>query len=75
MTANDKTGQKLVDSMRKSKAAAADKAGATQTASQQSQKKKSPAQTRKKTATQRGSVRSANQGGDPYQSGRRIWPD
>jgi hypothetical protein len=80
MTANDKTGEKLVDSMRKTKAAAADKNDAAQnptqaSQTQTSQTKKSQPQAKKKTAAKRSSGDARKRGGNPYQSGRRIWPD
>lgn len=73
MTANDKTGQKLVDSMRKTKAAAADKAGAQ--TSRAPAKKATRPQARKKAAARRTANTSRQRRGDPYQSGRRVWPD
>ena len=69
MTTQDKTGQKLVDSIRKTKA------GATATPSQPEKpatKPKAPARRRPAPKTQR-SEDNANR--DPYQSGARVWPD
>ena len=53
MTANDKTGQKLVDSMRKTKAAAADKAGAQNSRGPAPAKKAARPQAKKKAAARR----------------------
>jgi hypothetical protein len=75
MTANDKTGQKLVDSMRKTKAAAADRAGAAKFGAAASPQKSVRPQAKKKAAARRSPNASRKRGGDPYQSGRRIWPD
>ena len=75
MTANDKTGQKLVDSMRKTKAAAADKAGAQNSRGPAPAKKAARPQAKKKSAARRSPNIPRRRGGDPYQSGRRVWPD
>jgi len=77
MTATDKTGEKLVDSMRKTKAAAAsDQSGASRSGAQASPKQDAqPPSSKKKTTTGRSSGRAGARRGDPYQSGRRIWPD
>ncbi len=75
MTANDKTGEKLVASMRKTKAAAADKkGGASQSATSSSSKKKTQPRPKAKSVAQRADG-NHSRGRDPYQSGRRIWPD
>jgi hypothetical protein len=92
MTDKDKTRQKLVDSMRKTKMSANDQAKANgqkeklSTDSEQStpnlQSDKPKTKPKSKTtrtvvsdakSTPKASARSANQ--DPYQSGRRMWPD
>ncbi|MGA7966440.1 MAG: hypothetical protein WCB49_11240 [Gammaproteobacteria bacterium] len=75
MTANDKTGEKLVDSMRKTKAAAATKAEAPQSVQKQPRAQKPQPRTRKKAASRGSSQGTREQRGDPYQSGRRVWPD
>jgi hypothetical protein len=80
MSTRDKTRQQLVDSMRKTRGAATKKkpsaaAGGT-------------AVTRRSTKTGAGATAAARQkpgrgrasmgrsgGGDPYQAGRRVWPD
>lgn len=76
MTTTDKTGEKLVDSMRKTKAAAAsERSGASPNAAQGPQAKKSRLQPKKKAAGKRASGGTGTRGDDPYQRGRRIWPD
>jgi hypothetical protein len=62
MTGSDKTQQKLIDSIRKTKSAAAKSPEAAQSAE--------PA---KRAAPPRSTP--VSQGSDPYQSGRRVWPD
>lgn len=72
MSESDKTGEKLVASMRKTRAGAEPKPAAAQ---------KSAAAAKKKTSAKRGSTTAARKpkqpviGGDPYQTGRRVWPD
>ena len=92
MTDKDKTRQKLVDSMRKTKASANDQASANRqdeklsgqskrnTTTIQSEKPNTKPKPKITTTVSsdakskpKASVRSANQ--DPYQSGRRVWPD
>ena len=75
MTAKDKTGAKLVDSMRKTKAAAADKADSAANAAQETAKQKSPPPAKKRAAAKRVSDGADKHGSDPYQNGRRVWPD
>jgi len=85
MSSNDKTGEKLVASMRKTKADAADKSAASQGGSQASQKSESPksespkseskAQPKKKAESKRPQGGTAKRAADPYQTGRRVWPD
>lgn len=72
MTTEDKTGDKLVASIRKTKA------GATASAQPDNAKPANPAP-RKKAAAKRAvksdtSTKSAPEGGQ-YQSVRRVWPD
>lgn len=74
MTTADKTGDKLVQSIRKTKA------GAAATAS-----KPSAPTTRKKAQTRKASTKAAakppvkrktaSAATDPYQAGQRVWPD
>lgn len=102
MTDNDKTRQKLVDSIRKTKAGASAKdetnAGAATPPNSVSPSPASPnpapanpgarsTQRRAKTTGQQGTSRprtkpaaplpisAEEKGDDPYQSGRRVWPD
>ena len=80
MSSTDKTRQKLMDSMRKTKAGSASKSDTpttksdTKTSSNAGQTKPAakPAAARRKPAA-RQQVRKG--GGDPYQVGRRVWPD
>jgi len=76
MSTNDKTGEKLLASMRKTKADAADKSGAEKAENQAASKQEAPSSPppKKKAPAKRGG-RGRTSGGDPYQSGRRIWPD
>ncbi len=85
MTNTDKTRQKLVDSMRKTKAEAGTEADTSPT--------KASAPKAKKTRVQRASTKPASDAGrittkpsarsakptqtpsDPYQGARRVWPD
>ena len=91
MTDTDKTRQKLVNSMRKSK----DEASKKPVPKTATTKTSSPAKTRpqtKTTTTTRASTKSTRDSGaaaktvaakagsarvasDPYQGGRRVWPD
>lgn len=74
MSTTDKTGEKLVDSMRKTKAATASgNSDASQKQGQAPQEKSAPPA--KKETAKRPSAGARTQAGDPYQSGRRIWPD
>ena len=92
MTDKDKTRQKLVDSMRKTKASANDQASANKQDEKLSgqskrntttiQSDKSNTKPKPKTTAivssdarskPKASAHPANQ--DPYQSGRRVWPD
>ena len=90
MTNSDKTRQKLVNSMRKSKDAAAkkpaqkaDAAMATPAPRKYSKKSKSaaaapaPAAARSRSPSRPQSALAAVRpgSGDPYQYGRRVWPD
>ena len=70
MTTSDKTADKLVQSIRKTKAgtpAVAPKTRATTT------RKKAPAAKRRSANTS--TTKTTTTAGDPYQSGRRVWPD
>ncbi|WP_125180863.1 hypothetical protein [Thiohalobacter thiocyanaticus] len=74
MSEADKTGDKLVASMRKTKAGAAQAAG-TQQKSRTASRGSKPAAARKTPARKTGAPPRAEVEADPYQSGRRIWPD
>jgi hypothetical protein len=79
MTSKDKTREKLVDSMRKTKAAARSqsdkKAGKSATDADQPQSGAKKTAGQSKSATARSKSKTLQPVGDPYQSGRRIWPD
>lgn len=79
MSSTDKTEEKLLSSMRRTKAAAADKSAKPQSQPAPATRDKPTTQrAQRKTAaaskTKPASSSSVGQG-DPYQSGRRIWPD
>ena len=75
MTANDRTGEKLVDSMRKTKAAAAGKSDISENEGKESRGQKAQPRTRRKGTTRPPSQEENKGPVDPYQSGRRVWPD
>ncbi len=82
MTAKDKTRQKLLDSMRKTKAAVSSKpapaAEATQsndTAKLMSAKKVKPESTVAARSSNRTQRKTNHQTHDPFQSRGRVWPD
>lgn len=75
MTRNDKTGAKLVESMRRTKAAAADKSGGSPVAAEPAGQKSARRPTGAAGAPKRASGGAVDRVGDPYQSGRRVWPD
>ena len=68
MTTSDKTGDKLVQSIRKTKAGASP---ATPKPRTTTTRKKAPARAAAKPRT----TAKAKTTTDPYQSGRRVWPD
>ena len=68
MTGSDKTQQKLIDSIRKTKSAAAKSPEATRPAeAAAAEPAAKPAAPPRPTPV--------SQGSDPYQSGQRVWPD
>lgn len=80
MTSTDKTRQQLVDSMRKTKAAAARKTTTVKRPAPQPAKRKArPVKNAaapvagKHSASATGGSRSGSR--DSYQAGRRVWPD
>ena len=82
MTSTDKTRQQLVDSMRKTKAAAAGKTAAVNKKSPQPVSRKArPKRAKNAAATSAGKHSADAAGGsrsgnsDSYQAGRRVWPD
>jgi len=80
MSQSDKTRQKLVDSMRKTKSGATGKnesAATNEPGKVQAQKSKSDSTTRAKPASRRsGNKSAAEPTTDSYQSvSRRVWPD
>jgi len=80
MSQSDKTRQKLVDSMRKTKSGATGKSESAEAKEQskaQAQKSKSDSTTRAKPASRRsGSKSAAEHTTDSYRSvSRRVWPD
>ena len=70
MTGSDKTQQKLIDSIRKTKSAAAKSPEATRPAEAAEPAAKPAA---KPAAPPRPTP--VSQGSDPYQSDQRVWPD
>jgi len=77
MSSTDKTRQKLMESMRKTKAGSASKSDTTTTSESkassagQSKAAAKPAPAKRKPARKP----VPKTGGDPYQAGRRVWPD
>ena len=82
MSSTDKTRQQLVDSMRKTKAAAAGKTPAVKKKSPQPVNRKAKPKRTNNAAATIAEKHSANATGrsrpvnsDSYQTGRRVWPD
>ncbi|HET8701103.1 MAG TPA: hypothetical protein VFL97_05510 [Nitrococcus sp.] len=77
MSKTDITGEKLVYSVDKDKAAASDKADSSARDASDGEKKKPLSQDDNKYTGSRPSSAGAKSrgGGDPYQGGRRVWPD
>jgi hypothetical protein len=78
MSQSDKTQQQLIDSIRKTKTAAG-KSPTTGTASKTTPAAKPAAQSkpapRAKRATTPPAAAATPSGSDPFQLGRRVWPD
>ena len=75
MSSTDNTRDKLVASMRKTKADAAEPAATTKKAAPATKKttaRKAPA---KPQAARKPAAKPAAVSDDPYQAGRRVWPD
>jgi hypothetical protein len=81
MSSTDKTRQQLMASMRKTKAAAANKPSVKKKASQPVRRKAQPKRASNATATSTGKQptyalgESCSVDSDAYQAGRRVWPD
>jgi hypothetical protein len=77
MNKTDRTGEKLVNSMLKNKAAAADRADSSVREASDGEKKRALSQTGNKSTGSRPSSAGTKPrgGGDLYQSGHRVWPD
>lgn len=78
MSDSDKTRQRLVNSIRKSKADAASKAGATGSGRAAPARTKSAPPTPKPGAATRSTPSTpadVRRTADAYQCGRRVWPD
>lgn len=76
MSSNDKTRQKLMESMRKTKAGTGKKSKEDDSKANSKAKDDKPERKKTKTAGKKKSSKpSLTTGADPYQSGRRIWPD
>ncbi|KPK38617.1 MAG: hypothetical protein AMJ69_07985 [Gammaproteobacteria bacterium SG8_47] len=76
MSQSDKTQQKLIDSIRKTKTGAA-KAPAPQASTKPTQPAKSAPATKAAAPAKRAPERAtpASPSADPYRLGRRVWPD
>lgn len=76
MSSNDKTRQKLMESMRRTKAGT-DKKTVTAEEKGKSQSKSDKPEKAKARKTKKKAAVKVNAGAnaDPYQSGHRIWPD
>ncbi|MGW8246631.1 MAG: hypothetical protein ACWGOV_00860 [Acidiferrobacterales bacterium] len=75
MSSKDKTRQKLVGSMRKTKAEAGIGAETEETKVSPDLPKPKPAKQAEPRETRREWTSPASSKGDRYQSGRRVWPD
>jgi hypothetical protein len=83
MNSKDKTRQKLVDSIRKTKSDSREKSSAATTrqakTSKAVPKRKTTTRVRKapekKVTTASAPIKPAQKQNDQYQSGRRVWPD
>ena len=81
MSTTDKAQQKLVDSMRKTKArsggapASAKKAEETKPAASRSKKKASATKAAAKESAKPTAATARQVGADPYQASPRVWPD
>ena len=75
MTSSDKTRQKLVDSMRKTKAASGSESADSSKPATSAGSRAKPRKTGSKTKSKTSTTPARPNGGDPYQVGRRVWPD
>ena len=72
MTTTDKTGEKLVASIRRTRSGASKSNGGTKTA--KTPARRQPA-ARRSSPTKYMTVKRTADGGDRYQSSGRVWPD
>lgn len=77
MNTQDKTGAKLVDSMRKTKAAIDEPHAGSANLAAAASKEKLPSQAKAKPSSdaQHPAAGTKAHLADPYQSGQRVWPD
>lgn len=75
MTTSDKTRQKLVDSMRKTKAASGSESGDSSKPAASVGPRAKSRKTGTKGKTKTSPTPSRQGSADPYQAGRRVWPD
>ena len=80
MSDNEKTRQKLVDTMRRTKVSATKKAAPKTKVEAKKEPATKPAPAAKKAPVKKAQPKAAAKvtspvAVDPYQSGRRIWPD
>lgn len=75
MTTTDKTRQKLVDSMRKTKAGAGSESADSSKPASSAGSRAKPRKTGSKSKSKTSTPPARPDGGDPYQVGRRVWPD
>ncbi len=76
MSTSDRTGQKLVDSLRKTKAAATGRAAASSgSAAATPDGRQAPGGKADSAVPRPAAGRTTHNPDDPYQSGGRVWPD
>jgi len=76
MSGNDKTRQKLVESMRMTKAGSSKAAGDVDTKQNITAQNDKPIKKKKKSVAQKKVVKDTQKiSMDPYQTARRVWPD
>jgi hypothetical protein len=72
MTTTDKTGEKLVASIRRTRSGASKSTGGTKTAKTPAQRQSA---VRSSSPAKFTTVKRTADGADRYQSSRRVWPD